>query len=162
TVPSPVHAESAPSVAPGSATDLGYAQHWTETPNRQDERDKDFAAAQKDLQKMFEIVKPDAIGPRLGKQVTQEEDEDICHRYSASRMGDSSLKLSDGPHPDEEEFKNTKTSGMNDIAEMMQTSVGRDLLRSFQDNPDLDHGKPIVLDSMIASPQAIFGGGHGG
>jgi len=160
--PSPFAQVSAPDVA-GGAADFGYAQHWAadDSDERAAQRAKDFAGAKKDLAQMFQIVDPDMVGPRLGNQVTPEEYDDLCHRYSAIRMGDSALRFSidgyDGDDAHDPEFQKFKAGAMDDVAALLQTASGRDLMRSF-DDPDLNGGQPTILDEMIAKPDAILNG----
>jgi hypothetical protein len=161
--PAPLEHGPAPDVA-GGAADLDYAEHWCDDDldGQAAQRAKDLAGAKKDLAQMFQIVDPEAVGPRLGNQVTQEEYDDICQRYSAIRMGDSALRFEvdgyDGHDADDPDYKNFKAGAMDDVAALMQTPTGRELIRSFQDNPDPNGGHTTFLDDMIAKPNAILSG----
>lgn len=91
--------------------------------------------AQRDLASRFTVVDDDHEGPRLPNQLTQEEYQQVARDFSNIRMGRSDIEIDASTAAKPEEY----TEGvMNDIADIMQSESGRDLIRRLGDNED-DH-----------------------
>lgn len=89
----------------------------------------DRQAAQRELASRFDIVDEDFVGPRLPNQLTQEEFEQQAHTFSDIRMGRSDIQFDDSATD-----QNYRDTAMQDMANMMQTPAGRELLGTLSNN----------------------------
>lgn len=97
----------------------------------------DRQRASRELADRFSVVPDDFVGPRLPNQVTQEEYDKIVKNYSDIRLGRTDIDFNtDGLS--EEDAAKYKSGAMNDLASIMQTSHGRDLIDKLAHN-EKDH-----------------------
>ncbi len=88
----------------------------------------DRQAAQRELKSKFDIVPDGFVGPRMPNQLTEKEFEQQAHVFSDIRMGRSDIKFGDKTD------QKYRDGAMNDMARMMQTSSGRQLLDTLANN----------------------------
>lgn len=93
-------------------------------------RMQDRQRAQTELAGRFQIVPTDFVGPRLPNQMTQAEYERMCNTYSDIRRGEANLRL-DTAGMTAQQATAFQSSTMNDIASMLQTGSGRDLVEAL-------------------------------
>ena len=93
--------------------------------------------ASNELADRFDVVPDDFVGPRQQNQLTQEEYDRVVETYSNIRLGRGDLTLDASELSDEDEAK-WRQGSMDDIATMMQTSSGRQMIMTMSDNPMLD------------------------
>lgn len=131
-----------------------YTSGWAGE-KRIDPRVADRQAAAKELAGNFQIVPADFQGPRLPNQITKEEFEKVVGTYSDIRMGNANLKLdSAGMTP--EQAAAFQQATMTDIASMLQTSGGRDLVSQLAAGVGPD-GKPRTTSIQgLADPLGAF------
>jgi len=101
---------------------------------------RDRQAAQHELRSRFDVVPDDFVGPRLPNQLTEAEFEQQAHTYSDIRMNRSDIHFDGG---DDQSYRD---GAMTDMANLMQTPAGRQLLGTLANNTagevDAD-GNPI-------------------
>jgi hypothetical protein len=105
----------------------------------------DRQRSQRELAGRFEVVGDDYDGPRSPNTVSETEYEMLARTYSDIRLGRSDIVIEG---PDElsnydqsaEEFE---AAAMDDIADIMQTNSGRDLIRSLDDNRQVDENGEV-------------------
>lgn len=88
----------------------------------------DRQAAQRELRSGFDIVPDSLIGPRLPNQISEAEFEKQAHVFSDIRMGRSDMKF------DASCDQTYRDGTMKDMASMLQTNSGRELVDSMADN----------------------------
>lgn len=93
----------------------------------------DRQAAQRELADRFDVVPDDFVGPRLPNQVTQAEFEKVAHTYSDIRLGRSDVEFNT-EGLSEEEAAAFRSGSMNDLASIMQTEHGRQLVSDLAYN----------------------------
>ena len=105
----------------------------------------DRQAAQRELADRFQVVGDDFVGPRLPNQVSQAEYERICGMYSDIRLGRGDLTIDPSALGTPEEQQAYRDGAMGDIANMLQTQNGRDLITRMHNNtPQTDAaGNPV-------------------
>lgn len=87
----------------------------------------DRMLAMAELQDRFTVVEDDFVGPRLPNQVTRSEMERIATMYSDIRRGTTNVQFdSAGMTPDE--YEAFQRAAMGDIATILTTEQGRDLM----------------------------------
>ena len=122
----------APAMAPRLDGARGPRAAKQKPSKRELELQADRLKAQKELRSRFQIVGPDTKdgGDRLPNQLTRAEFENVARMYSDVRMGDSFLKIRDSKEQgiDPKMAKHFKDETMNDIAAILQTKSGRDLV----------------------------------
>jgi hypothetical protein len=113
----------------------------------------DREKAQQDLAGRFQVLKDGEKGTGLPNQVTKEQYDKICNQYSDIRMGESNIKINtDGMGP--EQKKKFMDGSMNDIASMMQTKAGRDLVGQLGSAKD-ENGRPrLTTLNNTTNPEA--------
>lgn len=104
----------------------------------------DRSAAREELASRFQVVGDDFVGPRLGHQVTADEYEDIVRQYSDIRLGRTDIDI-DTDGLSEEDAAAFRSGTMSDIADILQTSSGRQLVDSLADAPG--HGLFNMFDT---------------
>jgi hypothetical protein len=91
----------------------------------------------------FEVVDPAHVGARLPNQVTEDEYRDITRTFSDIRRGRADIRLDPAERgcSDPQAFEDAM---MSDIADIMQTESGRELVGALADNkgPD-EHGDEV-------------------
>lgn len=93
----------------------------------------DRQRAGQELSDRFSVVPNDFVGPRQPNQVTQEEYDKIVKNYSDIRLGRTDINFNtDGLS--EEDAAKYKSGAMNDLASIMQTTHGRDLIDKLAHN----------------------------
>ena len=149
---------------PGDAAEMSEAfGHYAElTP---EERERQVAADE--LRGNFEIVGPDHKGPRKPNQITQAELDKMAGMYSDIRGGRSDIEVSDKQFGDHVRWDGTidedlkrknedcKAKVMGDMAKLMQSPSGRELLSAMHDNEakgamDAD-GNPVHIKTKIGN-----------
>lgn len=95
--------------------------------------------AQRDLASRFTVIDEDHVGPRLPNQLTQDQYELVARDYSDIRLGRSDIQIDGSTAAKPEEY----TAGvMNDLADIMQSESGRDLIHRLGNNED-DHATTL-------------------
>lgn len=101
----------------------------------------DRQRASEELSDRFSVVPDDFVGPRLPNQVTQAEYDQIVHTYSDIRLGRSDINFNtDGLS--EEDAAAFRAGSMNDLASIMQTEHGRELVNKLAYN-EKDHNTTL-------------------
>lgn len=105
----------------------------------------DREAAHRELSDRFQVVGDDFVGPRLPNQVTQSEYDRICSTYSDIRLGRGDLTIDPSALGTDAERDAYRSGAMNDIASLLQTESGRQLVYQLHNNtPQTDaSGNPI-------------------
>lgn len=88
----------------------------------------DRQAAQRELRSRFDIVPEDFVGPRMPNQLTEEEFRQQARTFSDIRMGRSDIQF------DGSTDQAYRDGAMGDMANMLQTPAGRQLLGSMANN----------------------------
>jgi NleD-like pathogen effector protein (putative zinc metallopeptidase) len=88
----------------------------------------DRQAAQRELRSRFNIVPDNFVGPRLPNQLTEAEFEQQAHTFSDIRMNRSDI------HFDASTNQAYRDGAMGDMANLMQTPAGRQLLGTLSNN----------------------------
>lgn len=97
----------------------------------------DRQQAREELAGRFEIVGDDFVGPPNMNTVTQAEFDRIVETYSNIRLGRGDLTL-DASELSETDEADWRQGTMNDIATMMETPSGRQMIMTLSNNPMLD------------------------
>lgn len=115
------------------------------TPPKLDPIAEDRALAAKELSDRFTIVDDDFEGERLPNQVTQAEYEKLTAVYSDIRLGRGDLTIDGSKYSSEEDAAAYKTGVLGDIASLLQTESGRQLVYALHDNATQkdENGDPI-------------------
>lgn len=122
-----------PAPGPGDRA-LDYAEPWTE-----DETPPEIAAPERALDGRF-IVEEEVEGDRAPNSITEEEYREMVALYAGVAGGESDLVLGSSLGDDEQFRRRT----LGDIASILQSPSGRDLLRQLHDNVERDEaGNPI-------------------
>ncbi|MCA9678377.1 MAG: hypothetical protein H6709_05260 [Kofleriaceae bacterium] len=108
----------------------------------------DRQAAQRELASRFDVVPDDFVGPRLPNQVTQAEFEQQAHTFSDIRMGRSDIQF------DASTDQAYRDGAMGDMANLLQTPSGRQLLGTLANNTagEVDaNGDPVHHTTTLRS-----------
>jgi hypothetical protein len=106
------------------------------------------------LAKRFEIMQPGGEGERLPHQVTPEEFEKVCRLYQDIGAGTSNLELDTSRLPDVE-VEHFRGKVMEDLASMLQTPSGRELIEKLA-TAQSDDGKALTT-TISATPLPRLG-----
>lgn len=90
--------------------------------------------ARQELASRFEVVGDDFVGPRNHNQVSAEEYERIVQTYSDIRLGRGDLTIDTSEMTDPEQERTYRQGTMDAIADMMQTTSGRNMIYSLSNN----------------------------
>lgn len=105
-------------------------------PHRAREEQQRRQREKADLQRHFNVVADNFIGPKAQNTLTRTEFDNLADQYSNIRAGSTSIKLTDrtetlGGSPrtmSAEQHETFKTKTMGDIAKIMKTPIGRQLI----------------------------------
>ena len=115
----------------------------------------DRQQAQRDLASRFQVMPASFVGPTRDNQVSQEEFQKIAHTFSDVRMGRGDLHVDtssfDGANAKADAAR-YRTGAMDDIANMMMTSSGRNQINNLSNNVKQD-------DAGNAQHTGLFGAG---
>jgi len=114
-------------------------------------RTLDRVAASVELRDRFDVVPNDFVGPRLPNQVTEAEYSQIVNTYSDIRTGNSNVRF-DNSQLTGDAATNFQSNTMNDMASMMQTPSGRELLSGMAYGRNADGSAHTMTIRGISNP----------
>jgi hypothetical protein len=96
----------------------------------------DQRRARRELASRFQIVEDSYAGPRLPNQISQAEFDRVAREYSDIRLGSTDLRLDTAGIASRREQQAFRAGMMDDIADMLQTGSGRELIHALAHNAD--------------------------
>lgn len=121
---------------------------------------EDRKKAQAELKDRFQVMTPEQLkllgDKALPNQVSQADFEKLATTYSDIRMGESNLKL-DTAGMDPTKADEFKKGSMNDIASLLQTGSGRELISQLDEGIGKD-GKEHTTSIGSVPARAAFAG----
>ncbi|MCB9793365.1 MAG: hypothetical protein H6741_11650 [Alphaproteobacteria bacterium] len=97
----------------------------------------DRLRASEELSDRFDVVGDDFVGPRMQNQLSQEEYDEVVRMYSDVRLGRGDLTL-DSSEMGEAQSQAFQDAAMGDIARLLQTESGREMIRQMSNNVMVD------------------------
>ena len=119
----------------------------------------DRMSASAELRDRFDVVPDDFVGPRLPNQVTASEYDQIVNTYSDIRTGHSNVRF-DNSQLSGDAATNFQGNVMSDLASMMQTPSGREMINGMAYGKNADGSAHAMTIRGITNPggaQAIPG-----
>ena len=109
---------------------------------------KDRMRAEKELAGRFDIVDSNHKGPKLPNQVTRAEYQKLVNTYSDIRMGRGDLTIDASKAKDPDQYR---ADMMDDIADILQTKSGRELIGGLSNSTNIDEdGNTVHRHTTIA------------
>lgn len=109
----------------------------------------DRQQAQRDLSDRFQVVGDDFVGPRNHNQVSQAEYERIARTFSDIRTGRGDLTIDSSQFNNDADAARYRQGTMNNIADMMMTTAGREQIYGMSNN--------VLRDDEGNSRRGLFG-----